>query len=255
MSLPLNSHIPAEILSKLHQPYEAVMLFGSIARGTSTVGSDVDVLQAVSVRRPSYRDGKLNVSVYAFSALEQMARESSLFVLHLKLEGQILYDPKQILRNCLQSFRHTTDYSSLLADLRFLAGFLDVSPFDYESRAVAINQMAVFILRSVLFAILAQENRPHFEMREVADCFEDDDILKAYSLKQATIPDMALLDLVKSVIEKYLRCKIQNRYGSYEALLLDSSRRSDFVRSVALHFLKRMSGEEAYGFFKHQINA
>jgi hypothetical protein len=242
------------IVETLRRPHKAVMLFGSIARGTSTNGSDVDVLQVVPEPRPSYKEGALNVSVYCDSALTQMALEGSLFVLHLKLEGKILYDPEGLLQNCLTSYRQREDYSSFLADLAFLTGFLDVSSSAYAHRAAAVNRMAVFILRSALFAILAQKGRPCFEMRDVANSFQDASILHAYSLKHLTNPDAALLDEAKLLLEKYLRCRIRNRFGSYEALLLNCSRRSEFVRSVALHFLKRFSGEEEYGLFKHRIN-
>jgi len=184
----------------------------------------------------------------------RLALEGSLFVLHLKLEGKILYDPDGFLENCLTSYRQPEDYSSFLADLAFLTGFLDISSSVYAQRAGAVNRMAVFILRSALFAILAQQGRPCFEMRDVADSFQDPAILHAYSLKQMTDPDPALLAVARPLLERYLRCKIHNRFGSYEALLLNSSRRSEFVRSVALHFLKRFSGEEEYGFFKHRIN-
>lgn len=248
------SDFDAAILRRLRSPFKGAMLFGSVARQSSSCGSDIDVMQLVSTPEPSYKDHELSVSVYSCSALREMAMHGDLFVLHLKLEGRVISDPEGLLQGCLGCYRQLPNYRSFLGDIAELSMFLDVSPNDYAVRAASLNHLAIFILRSTLYAILAERGNPRFAMEQVAESFDDPAILRAYSLKRMPGPSKDLFDTAKGLIKRYLRCEIHNPFGSYEALLLNCSRKSQFVRSVALHFLKRFSGEEAYGLFKHRLN-
>src|SRR2546429_9837329 len=91
---------PEIILRKLKPPFEAAMVFGSVAREMSADDSDIDVLQLVSSPMASYKEGRYSVSVYPYLSLKNMALQGNLFVLHLKLEGRIISDPKGLLCDC-----------------------------------------------------------------------------------------------------------------------------------------------------------
>ena len=175
-----------------------------------------------------------------------MATQGNLFVLHLKLEGRIISDPRGLLARCLGYYREMQSYDPFLRELAGLSNFLDVPHAEYVARPGPFNQMAVFILRSTLFAILAAKGHPLFAMERVAGAFGNPEILQVYSLKRLFEPRRESFEKAKGLIERYLKCRIRNPFGSYEALLLNSSRESPFVTAVALHFLKRVVGEEAY---------
>ena len=246
--------IETQVLRRLRPPYEAVMLFGSVARQMPSRESDRDVLQLVAEPRSSYKEGQLSVSVYSSAALEEMATQGNLFVLHLKLEGRIIL----IRVDCSRDVWVTTVKCRVMIHFsvswRVCSNFLDVPHAEYVARPGPFNQMAVFILRSTLFAILAAKGHPLFAMERVAGAFGDPEILQVYSLKRLFEPRRESFEKAKGLIERYLKCRIRNPFGSYEALLLNSSRESPFVTAVALHFLKRVVGEEAYGFWARQLD-
>jgi len=243
----------SEILEKLQGDFESVMLFGSVARGCVAATSDIDVLQMVSKAHRSYRIGNLSASVYPVTALRKLAREGSLFVLHLKTEGKIIHDPNGTLAQCLESYQSPKDYSAFLRDLGLLARFLDVSRKDYTQRWHQLNELGVFILRSALYSQLAAQGRPTFAMQRVAELFQDKKILSAYRLKNAEVSDWKLFLVLRQLIKKYLQLEIHNPFGSFEALLLDSSNHSDFVKALALRLVKGCSGENSYTFFKSRL--
>jgi hypothetical protein len=80
---------------------EAIVLFGSCARGDADAGSDTDVAVFAMAESPndlvetkqslSKVTGNANLSVYSTRTTERMAEDGSLFLWHVRLEGQTLY--------------------------------------------------------------------------------------------------------------------------------------------------------------------
>jgi predicted nucleotidyltransferase len=79
----------SEVEDALQGESLAVMVYGSVARGTDRPNSDLDVLQVRSDRQWLYRIGRVNVSAYTPEFLAKLAGTGSLFVLHLKLDGLV----------------------------------------------------------------------------------------------------------------------------------------------------------------------
>jgi predicted nucleotidyltransferase len=85
------------------EPVQAILLFGSRARGDADCGSDTDFAVFADVGSTErlaqvkeglcsdLRDTTVNVSVYSGQTAEIMAREGSLFLWHLKLEGRPIF--------------------------------------------------------------------------------------------------------------------------------------------------------------------
>ena len=110
----------------------AVMLFGSVARGDDSPISDTDILQLTSHYKPSYRVGRVSISVYTPESLEKIALKGSLFALHLKSEGRILYDPDLVLSRILDCYRPPCSYDPFLRELAYSLNLLNVSERVYR---------------------------------------------------------------------------------------------------------------------------
>ncbi len=86
-----------------HPSVEAAVLFGSHARGDSDMQSDVDVavfanaidietLSKIKTELDCSLSPTLTLSLYSTKTAEVLAREGSLFLWHLNLEGKVLFD-------------------------------------------------------------------------------------------------------------------------------------------------------------------
>jgi hypothetical protein len=85
----------------------AVSLLGSVARGDASLDSDVDllVITANETRRswllrrlpPTMRIERLSLQCLSTKRWEAEAERGSLFLHHVRLEGQTLYDPQGVL--------------------------------------------------------------------------------------------------------------------------------------------------------------
>ncbi|UNK38018.1 hypothetical protein MNR02_16455 [Shinella sp. H4-D48] len=125
---------------------EALILYGSQARGDAGPRADTDLLgisQNNQVEKHSF--GSTSLHIYNFKDLSERSKSGDLFMIHLCLEGQALFDPK--------------DHFELLKYQ------LDIKRnyFSEKKRAVAIGQLVVnefrkskskpFPARRILWAI------------------------------------------------------------------------------------------------------
>src|SRR5687767_1083361 len=92
----------------------AAMLFGSVARGDANCNSDTDILQVCRRYRPSYKAGRFSFSVYTPESIAKIARKGSLFALHLRMEGVLLFDPENVLSSVLGEYRPPRSYDPFL---------------------------------------------------------------------------------------------------------------------------------------------
>ncbi len=87
------------------EPVKAALLFGSQSRGDAVAGSDTDVAvfanaasaaQLIEIKRDlvlqCLRESTINFSVYSTKTAKAMALQGRLYLWHLKLEGQPLFD-------------------------------------------------------------------------------------------------------------------------------------------------------------------
>jgi hypothetical protein len=215
----------------------ALMLFGSVARGDEGTHSDTDILQVTHQYRRTYKAGEFNVSVYTPQSLEKAASKGSLFVLHLITEGVVLEDPQAILTGCLSKYVPPQNYECLLCELRLATNLLNVTPNFYKSHWERCNKMALFILRSALFAFAATEGRPTFSIPSIAAWQEDERIYEAYQLKYRMQPDLSLYWLCSRLAQEYLHAEFSTEPDAAESIVVNAYGQSDLVVALGLRLI------------------
>jgi Nucleotidyltransferase domain len=222
----------------------ATMLFGSAARGDESEQSDIDVLQLTNFPRKSYKVENFNVSVYTPQFLSLAASKGSLFVLHLITDGIVIEDPATILADCLRIYAPPPSYGPFLRELRTATDLLNVTEGFYERTWQRCNQLALFILRSALFADAAAQGRPMFSISSIADWKKDERILAAYQIKYQARPESALYWKCTRLAQEYLGAKFTMDPDSARTIIAKSQGVSDLVVTVGM----RMIDAEEWGY-------
>lgn len=90
---------------------DALLLFGSRARGDHSASSDIDLLAVTDNKKPTV-SGNDDASLfhYSFDWLRDKASAGDLFVWHLVSEAIAIYDPADNLSALRQEFRFKDDY-------------------------------------------------------------------------------------------------------------------------------------------------
>lgn len=117
--MPIDLHTPTihdakEVASQLVgaiSAIEAVLLFGSVARGDANPWSDIDLLVTSSNPKLTVAElrkvvsGRNHVSLiyYRTPSFAKLYRRHPLFIAHLKKEGVVLFDPAGVLSRLLNS--------------------------------------------------------------------------------------------------------------------------------------------------------
>jgi len=152
----------------------AVVLFGSAARGDDDAHSDRDVCAIVDdfpdrdVARvkmkvaAAYETDALSVSLYRVKTAAQMAKLGSLFLWHLKLEGQVLFERRGAFRRLVENLRAYDSYSDDL--LRFQEVFDDTAASLHETKRFDLFDLhALFlVVRNVSMLFTVRSGTPSF---------------------------------------------------------------------------------------------
>lgn len=233
----------ASLLQALEEPRDAVMLYGSCARGDATPCSDIDLLQIVPRQRPSYRRGCLSVTLATAEPLRALAIAGSLFVLHLRTEGVILRDELNVLEGILAAYRPPPSYEPLRQSLRLAAGLLDVDARGFLSNPRGFTQLAVYLLRTALYLRCVEAGQPLFSMRKVVDYLGDARPLEVIRERERYAGDRSFFERVRALVEEYLGAPARNEFGSIEALAVQAYEASPLASALALRLLGGASME------------
>jgi predicted nucleotidyltransferase len=176
--MPTDPHLEAERVSAhlaaTVPSVEAVCLFGSVARGDEHQGSDIDLLvlgrdpqiTASTLRRrlPSTLGGShVSVAYHTPKTLARHLSRWSRFGVHLKVEGEILFDRHGLLRDALDSDSPVSTYEELRLQLLYLRSFDHLDRFGGRFLFPLAHLYAIG--RTVVFALLAE--RGTFEFNQV----------------------------------------------------------------------------------------
>jgi hypothetical protein len=178
-----------------------------------------------------------------------MAANGSLFVLHLRLEGQILRDPDGLLRTCLEEYIAPHSYDSYYAALRVLLNLLAVGKAEYVQRWGALHDLLVFILRSTLYAQYADKGQPTFSMRRILERERSRELTAALDLRRATSPDFDRFVRSRRLAEHMLNTTAVNRFGTIEALITNYADSHPLMVAFGLRVLANEGFELTYDMF------
>lgn len=219
----------------------AIMLFGSQARGDGGDLSDTDVLQLSQTSGKSYRAGRFTVSVYTPASLEIAADAGSLFVLHLITDGIILDDHFGILSRCLGRYSRP-NYEKFFDELRVAANLLNISEGFYREHWQQCNSLALFLLRSALYARTAARDHPLFSIPVIAEVENDDRILDAYNLKYYMAPHLSWYWQCANLALEYIGARFTMKPDSVAELIMSVAGRSDLITSLGLRLIGLADG-------------
>jgi Nucleotidyltransferase domain len=202
----------------------ALALYGSQARGTAGPFSDIDLLAVVEHGAGSYSNGRTNVTAYLPATLERMAEHGSLFVLHLKTDAKILADDFGVLRDILRRYRQPASYDRLFAELRAAGSALVIAVDDKDDKlAHRLRSLAVYLIRSGVYAQAATAQCPIFDMRAAADFLGLPEIAQILSRHVGDGADKADLQRLAYALSLVIGPVEKTRHQSVESLAVDLS--------------------------------
>jgi hypothetical protein len=149
---------------------DSYLLYGSYARGDYESSSDVDVLCITTSRKCAQRiDGHVSLHIYDIKDLLAMARQGSLFILHLVLEAKPIHDPCGYVGDLSAAFQKPDSYTS---DARRNVGpataLLDIGESLFETAPQPFMGAALFLCRTLLYAEHADQGPFSFSVRSLA---------------------------------------------------------------------------------------
>lgn len=220
------------ILSSLKGETRALALYGSRARGTNRIDSDVDVLQLVEAKVKSYSSGDINVSSYHPLTLGKMARRGSLFILHLRTDAVIIEDDEGVLASALASYVQPSSYAPLFRELRVAAQALWPVQ-DSDKYRLGLKRLGTYILRTAVYAILAERGTPIFDTGRAAKALGQPVVANALLLRlRPNIAGPDDLRLLLDAISVVAGAVPRNCLGSVEALAISVSESYPYAASL-----------------------
>lgn len=236
----------ADAMGVLLPSAKALLLYGSVARGTHVLRSDIDVLQLVEhCPRPAVI-GRVNVTQYLPSHLRAMAERGSLFVRHLVEDGRVLHDPEGVLVECLAAYRPPESFESLRAELRIAAMAVNGKLTDAEKHLSGLIKLGIYVVRSACYIRAAELGLLTFDIDAVARRLGDPELARSLEVRhrpaQWSLADLASLSILAA---RYLGEIPASPYRSFEGLTVALADRSSLHSSL---FTTALGGEgPAYG--------
>lgn len=151
----------------------ALILFGSCARGDQTKDSDVDMLAIhddKNYRVDEYQ--KLNFSFYPESTLRRMMLNGELFALHLATESKIIFETDNIASNLFKLFEFKSSYVPIISEASLLAWTI-IKYYSEINKPDLCNKRLVWCIRTISAANAASQKK---------NCFSATDIIKSVSI-------------------------------------------------------------------------
>jgi predicted nucleotidyltransferase len=246
--MPLSDEAIKSILSLVKGNKESLMIFGSAARGDMESHSDVDVLQVAKEKSYSYKVSRLSISVYNKRSLLALARQGSLFILHLIREGIIVRDEGGVIKECLSAYKPPKSYGPYRAHLRDCLGLLAVSEKEYVAKWREFNSIAIFLFRTLLYISAAEAGRPRFAARDIAREMGAQ-YVRCLEVRSTERPSWELFKHVSRLLERELDGEIVNEFGSTEAFICNVAETNPLVVNLGMRIMSDSQHMSDYGLF------
>ena len=167
IGLQVPSPFREELRKKATGDWQAMLLYGSWARGDADADSDLDVLVIhADTHYPSIGDGQ--VSLARYDSRDVVALSGTLFGFHLARDGIVLHDTNRQLASALAAIQPPPPPGAIIARVRSLACVLDVSDTDHHDYIEGLTKVGRYLLRTAMYAQALDEGRPCFSVRELA---------------------------------------------------------------------------------------
>lgn len=146
----------------------ATLLFGSLARGDHSEGSDTDLLMInLDDETRHVSIGRLSLFLYPWHQLKQAARDGDLFVCHLVREARPLIDPDSYLAKLRDAFEFRSTYHDEITRATDLGWYL--VGFGSELNSHLLVKRALWCIRTILIARSAEQRNPVFSPQQLAE--------------------------------------------------------------------------------------
>ena len=147
---------------------EALLLFGSRARGDHSPSSDIDLLAITDTAEPTV-SGSKSASMYQYNRkwLQQKCADGDLFLWHVVSEATPVYDPADLLGELRQNFQLSKNYQDKVEHASDVAWMmLSARP---ELAPATANRWLAWSVRTISIAKAAQQKIPAFSSAALAE--------------------------------------------------------------------------------------
>lgn len=198
-------------LEALKTTAPATMLYGSYARGDQVPDSDIDVLQIGYIPKPPQKIGSIVISFYTTRQLSKLAKQGSLFVLHLRKEGLILHDPQRILRSALDCYVAPVGYEDLRNIIAVSSAVLHLETNSLNTQQLSgVIGLGLYLLRTLIYIRCVESGSPAFSLRAARDILGDHPALALLTKRRKVLLNPSPLYVVEmlSLVEALLGYRI-----------------------------------------------
>ena len=233
-SLRESLSVPLSILDSvpfLPPETEAVLAYGSRARGDYVEDSDLDLLALSTTGGVNLKSGKVSVAIYTLEELHRA--RGSLFGYHLQRDSIRMYDPERKLQTVVEKFGEV-NVGRVFSKARHLGKILSLNESDLQRYLPGLYREARYLLRSCLYAKAIEDGNPCFSVRILAERYGQPryaEILSAHPRGGISRTDYLFC---RQKLAELLGDLEQNEHGSLEALLVNEWGGESELISMAL---------------------
>lgn len=195
-----------------------LLMYGSQARGDAVEGSDLDLLALVPDPRPSVTAGDVSLSFYTPHQLHTGI--GTLFGAHLRRDAKILWDPSGHLARKVGDMGEV-DTTRLLARVREMTSLFTTLEQDLPTYLPGLLRQARYLLRSSLYAEAIRIGQPCFSVREIAQRYDDPDLVDLLASRQSHVADMQDLSDCLRRLDLLIHGFPLSKHGSLEATIVN----------------------------------
>lgn len=222
---------------------EALLIYGSRARGDAVPGSDLDLLALVTKPRASTYSGDVNVSYYTREQLSTGI--GTLFGTHLRRDAKIVWDEHGRLTRAIAEMGEV-DTGRLLSRVLSMSALFTSLDQDLPKYLRGLLRQARYLLRSSLYAQAIASGNPCFSVRELAIRHNDANLaylLASRRRDEETVTDLEdCLSRLRRLIGEFPR----NKNGSLEATIVNEWGHPSDILSMAFMSLGSAGNSSDY---------